>query len=95
MATKEAKANVMEVAENLDEQLTMVSENKDDSWKGPTVRIMLPEPMNSGDGSKVDMYEHVTLANEQKEKIYYVRRGEWVDVPVPVFLALKETYPKI
>ena len=32
--TKEAKANVMEVAENLDEQLTMVSENKDDSWKG-------------------------------------------------------------
>ena len=94
MATKE-KENAMEVTENLEDQLTMVSEHKDDSWKGPTVRIILPEPMNGDSGAKVDMYEHVTIANEVKEKIYYVRRGEWVDVPVPVYLALKEKYPKI
>lgn len=80
----------------MDDQLTMTVEEKDDSWKGPTVDIFIPELENSGsNGLKVDQYEHVTLANQEKEKIYYVRRGEHVSVPVPVFLALKEKYPKI
>ena len=63
---------------------------------GPYVDIFLPELEGGGDdGLKVDQYEHVSLANEMGEKIYYVRRGERVEVPVPVFLALKERYPKI
>lgn len=81
---------------NLAEQMTVVSEKIDDSWKGPTVEVFIPELENSGDnGLKVDQYEHVSLANEMGEKIYYVRRGERVEVPVPVFLALKARYPKI
>ena len=89
MATKKEEVN-------LAEQMTVVSEKVDDSWKGPTVEVFIPELENSGDsGLKVDQYEHVSLANETGEKIYYVRRGDRVEVPVPVFLALKERYPKI
>ena len=89
MATKKEEVN-------LAEQMTVVSEKIDDSWKGPTVEVFIPELENSGDnGLKVDQYEHVSLANEMGEKIYYVRRGERVEVPVPVFLALKARYPKI
>ena len=91
MATKE-KINEI----NLDDQLTVIEAEKDEGWKGPTVRVFLPELEDSGSsGLKVDQYEHVTIANEVKEDCYKVRRGEWVDVPVPVFLALKERYPKI
>ena len=89
MATKKEEIN-------LEDQLTIVTEEKDSGWKGPTVDVFLPEIENSGDsGLKVDQYEHVTIANEEKEDIYYVRRGERVTVPVPVYLALKEKYPKI
>lgn len=89
MATKKEEVN-------LAEQMTVVSEKVDDSWKGPVVEVFIPELENTGDnGLKVDQYEHVSLANEMGEKIYYVRRGERVEVPVPVFLALKARYPKI
>ena len=80
---------------NLEDQLTMTSEEKDESWKGPTVRIFIPELESNNNGMKVDQYEHVTIANQEKEDIYYVRRGEWMEVPVPVFLQLRERYPKI
>ena len=87
MATKEKL--------NLNDQLTMVVEEKDDSWKGPTVDVFIPELEESGNGMKVDQYEHVTIANEVKETCYRVRRGERVSVPVPVYLALRAKYPKI
>ena len=84
------------VKEELKDQFTIVEEEKDEGYKGPMVDVFLPELENSGDsGLKVDQYEHVTIANQEKEDIYYVRRGEHVEVPVPVFLALKERYPKI
>ena len=58
--------------------------------------VFLPElEGGGGDGLKVDQYEHVTIANEKEETIYRVHRGERVSVPVPVFMALKEKYPKI
>ena len=81
---------------NLEDQLTMTMPEKETGYTGPTVDIFIPELEDSGsNGLKVDQYEHVTIANEEKENIYYVRRGERVSVPVPVFLALKERYPKI
>ena len=81
---------------NLEDQLTMTMPEKEAGYTGPTVDIFIPELEDSGsNGLKVDQYEHVTIANEEKENIYYVRRGERVSVPVPVFLALKERYPKI
>ena len=57
-----------------------------------TVEVLLPELPGGGDGVKVDQYEHVTIANEEKEICYKVHRGERVQVPIPVFMALKEKY---
>ena len=58
----------------------------------PMVEVFLPELPGGGDGVKVDQYEHVTIANEEKETCYKVHRGERVPVPIPVFMALKEKY---
>lgn len=88
MATK-----VKEV--NLQDQLTVVGEAEDKSWKGPTVDVFIPEQEGSGSGMAVDPYEHVTIANEAQEDHYKIRRGEYVPVPVPAYLALKSKYPKL
>ena len=58
----------------------------------PRVRIMLPMPPETGSGMKIDPYEHVTINGE---KPIYVKRGEYVDVTVPVFLQLRNKYPNI
>ena len=76
--------------------LTTVVTPEDNSYKGPTVSVFLPALEDSGSaGLKVDQYEHVTIANEVKEKTYYIHRGASVEVPVPVFMVLKEKYPNI
>ena len=75
--------------------MTSAVTREDKSYNGPYVDVFLPELEGGGDGIKVDQYEHVTLANEENETIYRVHRGERVSVPAPVFLALKEKYPKI
>ena len=76
--------------------LTTIVRPVDDSYKGPTVTVFLPALEDSGSaGLKVDQYEHVTIANEETEKTYYIHRGESVEVPVPVFMVLKEKYPNI
>jgi hypothetical protein len=60
------------------------------------VTIFLPELENSeNEGIEVDQFEHVTLANETGEENFRIKRGEYVDVPVPVFIALKDRYPKL
>lgn len=79
----------------IDDPLTIVSEEKTEGYKGPMVDVFLPALEDSQGGMKVDQYEHVTIANERGEKCYKVLRGEHVQVPVPVFIALKERYPKI
>lgn len=87
MAKKDLLANA---------ELTTAVKKDEKKYEGPTARVFLPELENSGDeGVKVDQYEHVTLANEVGRQVYRVHRGEWVDVPVPVFIALKEKYPKL
>lgn len=78
------------------DSLTMAVPKKETKESGPKVMVFLPALEDSGEeGIKVDQYEHVTLANERGEKIYYVKRGEYVEVPVEVFIALKERYPKL
>ena len=80
----------------LEDQFTVVEPEKKAGYTGPMVEVFIPALEDSGsNGLKVDQYEHVTVANEEKEDIYYVRRGERVEVPVPVFLQLRERYPKI
>lgn len=78
------------------EDLTVAIEREEAKDTMPRVEVFLPELEGGGEGGiKVDQYEHVTIANEDKETIYRVHRGERVMVPVPVFLALKERYPKL
>lgn len=87
MATKEK--------EIMNDPLTFIETPKEEGPKWPMVPVFIPALEDSGNGMKVDQYEHVTIANEQKEDCYKVLRGERVEVPVPVFLQLKERYPKI
>lgn len=89
--TKAAEKNMDEIR---GADLTTAVPVKREKYKGPMVPVFLPE-LEGGEGLKVDQYEHVTIANDQKEDIWHVRRGESVMVPVPVFMALKEKYPKI
>lgn len=80
---------------NFEDNLTVVAEEKQEEYKGPTVEVFLPELEEEGNGIKVDQYEHVTIANETGEKTWLVRRGMRVPVPVAVYVILKEKYPKI
>ena len=89
MATKKPEA------EMFDDQLTFVEEEKKPEYKGPMVDIFIPRLEEAGNGMKVDQYEHVTIANEKKETCWRVLRGERVEVPVPVYLVLKERYPNL
>ena len=62
----------------------------------PRVTVFLPKVLDADDeGVKVDQYEHVTIANERGETCYKVLRGEYVDVPISVFIVLKQKYPKL
>ena len=61
--------------------------------KGETrVRIFLPLPPESESGLKIDPYEHVTI-NGQNPVL--IKRGEYVEVTVPVFEQLRKRYPNI
>lgn len=62
----------------------------------PRVRIMLPKrESDDNPGIAVDQYEHVSISNENGDFNVRVKRGEWVDVTVPVFIQLKQRYPNI
>jgi hypothetical protein len=62
----------------------------------PRVSVFLPALESQDDaGIKVDQYEHVTISNETGTETVYVHRGEHVEVPVPVFMALKVKYPNL
>lgn len=78
-----------------DDSITVVAEEKKEGYKGPTVRVFLPKLEEEGSGIRVDQYEHVTIGNEQGETRWFIKRGEYIDVPVPVFVVLKDRYPNI
>jgi hypothetical protein len=80
---------------NLEDSMTFVMEQEDKRYRGPMVNIYLPKLEEEGSGVTVDQYEHVTIANEEGEKTYYVKRGERVDVPVAVYVVMKEKYPDL
>lgn len=102
MATKKTEVlDELEELEDFDDELTtdgltMVTPPKEEPYKGPRVTVFIPALEDPGsEGLKVDQYEHVTIANENKETCYRILRGEQVEVPVPVYLVLKERYPKL
>lgn len=61
----------------------------------PRVRVLLPLLEDDGSGVTVDQYEHVSISNESGDNFVRVKRGEYVDVTVPVFLQLKQRYPNL
>ena len=69
--------------------VTPVEEKVDNQ---PRVRVYIPLPPENDSGLKLDPYEHVTINGE---KPVYIKRGEYVDVTVPVFLQLRNKYPNI
>ena len=88
-----------ETANKMDEafkaSLTVAVPDKPKEEEEPRVTIILPKLLGDEDGVKVDQYEHVTIANERGEICYKVLRGEYVDVPISVFIVLKQKYPKL
>lgn len=57
----------------------------------PYVRVYIPLTEEDNGTVKTDHYEHVTINGES----YAVMRGQYVDVPVPVFVQLRNKYPGI
>jgi hypothetical protein len=73
--------------------LTFAVGEKKEEYSGPKVTVFLPRLEEEGNGIKVDQYEHVTIANEEKEETFRILRGEPVEIPAYVFVVLKEKYP--
>ena len=84
-----------EMANAFAASLTVAVPDKKEEAGEPRVRVMLPKLIGDEDGLTVDQYEHVTIANERGEICYKVLRGEYVDVPISVFMVLKQKYPKL
>ena len=57
----------------------------------PTVRIFLPLAEETGNEVTVDQTENVIING----KVTQIRRGESVDVKVPVFMQLKQRSPNL
>lgn len=75
----------------MDDGLTIAVDENQKKNTVPRVRVMLPplEEMNAG--VKVDPYEHVTINGETT----LVKRGEYVDVTVPVYIQLRNKFNNI
>lgn len=86
-------AKKLETNEINDGVSAVVADTVDNGPDVPMVPVFIPVPLAAEEGStKVDMYEHVTI-NGQKPT--YVKRGETVEVPVPVYLQLRNRYPRL
>lgn len=69
--------------------LTAVTSAAREEDNTPRVRIIIPVPEDATD--KTDLYEHVTIGSNTT----LIRRGEYVRVPVPVFIQLRNRYPNL
>ena len=57
----------------------------------PVVRICLPLAEETGTEAAVDQHETVIING----RVTRIRRGEFVEVKVPVFMQLKQRYPSL
>ena len=57
----------------------------------PTVRVFLPLKEDASSDLAIDQTETVTINGVNTR----IKRGEYVDVKVPVFLQLKQRFPSI
>ena len=73
------------------DRLVAETEEKEVYEEEPKVRVYIPLTEEDNGSVKTDRYEHVTINGES----YAVMRGTYVDVPVPVFIQLRNKYPGI
>lgn len=64
---------------------------KQQAAKQTTVRVFLPLLEDQTTELEVDQTEYVTING----KTTAIKRGEYVDVPVPVFMQLRNKYPHL
>jgi len=86
MPAKTVNASVM------DDGLTVVNPIMEKKSTVPMVSIFIPPAPEAEAGIQVDPYEHVTINGELP---VYVQRGVPVEVPVPVFMQLRNKYPRL
>lgn len=88
MATKEKTEQFSDI--------TITVQPKEEKPEETRVRIKLPlREDDRAAGLNIDHYEHVTISNEKGTNVVRVKRGEYVDVTIPVYLLLKQRYPDI
>ena len=68
-----------------------VAQEKRDLTIEPTVRVFIPKAEDQGSDIALDQTETVVING----KVTRIRRGEYVDVKVPVFLQLINRYPNL
>lgn len=71
--------------------LTVASAPVEKKQTVPRVRIILPPSESDSSGLPVDPYEHVTVNGVTT----LIKRGEYVDVTVPVYMQLRNKFPTI
>ena len=67
----------------------MAAQKKTSIALEPVVRVFIPLAEDAAGEGKVDQTENVIING----KVTQIRRGEYVDVKVPVFMQLKQRYP--
>lgn len=79
-------------AKVMNDGISVEVEKEKEVRKEPTVRVFLPllDEAEYGD-LKIDQAETVIING----KVTRIKRGEHVDVKVPVFLQLKQRYPNL
>jgi len=74
------------------DELAAVTQIKESDSVVAKVQIFIPPHEDDNPNNvKVDQYEHVTINGVTT----LIKRGEYVDVPVPVYIQLKNKFPGI
>lgn len=76
----------------MDDGISVELEKENEVRVEPTVRVFIPMLDESDYGDlKIDQAETVIING----KVTRIKRGEYVDVKVPVFMQLKQRYPNL
>lgn len=77
--------------ETLDTTAVAIETKTEDVAIEPTVTVFIPMAVDQGSDIAIDQTETVIING----RVTQIRRGEYVNVKVPVFLQLKQRYPSI
>lgn len=75
----------------VDSTAVAIKKDENEAKFEPTVRVYLPVKEDQASDLAVDQTETVTINGVNTR----IKRGEYVDVKVPVFLQLKQRFPGI